>query len=286
MISVVVPVFNGADVLATTLPAVLALEGVAEWVWVDDGSTDETAAVLARRAEPPARVVRLPANRGRAAARNAGAAAASGSVVVFLDADVEPPAHLATALADAASRPGAVASVARLAPVLDRPADPYQDYLAHHPRGPGPDVTDDAALDWRYFLTTACAVRRRSLTDAGGFRQDIAYGEDVALAADLARVSPDGLRLADASVRLHDVGDLADALTRARWFGRSLRHLRDLDTSVDTLARLGGLAVPARAGAAALRALVRRLGPGPVRRKAVRYLLGATIVSASGRARD
>src|SRR5262249_62092100 len=52
---------------------------------VDDGSTDATPAVLARYAGRH-RGVRQP-NRGLAAARNAGLAAAHGAYVSFLDAD-------------------------------------------------------------------------------------------------------------------------------------------------------------------------------------------------------
>jgi GT2 family glycosyltransferase len=57
---------------------------------VDDGSTDETPRVIAEAAAGPApvRPVRLPHNRGRAAARNAGIHVARAPLVVFVDSDV------------------------------------------------------------------------------------------------------------------------------------------------------------------------------------------------------
>ncbi|WP_165228284.1 glycosyltransferase [Aquisphaera insulae] len=60
----------------------------AELIVVDDGSVDETPTLLDARPEglPLARV-RLDPNRGRSAAANAGAAAACGEVLIFLDGD-------------------------------------------------------------------------------------------------------------------------------------------------------------------------------------------------------
>ena len=284
MIAVVVPVYNGAGVVATTVPAVLAMAGVAEWVWVDDGSSDDTAHQIQRSIHdrPAAQLVRSARNQGRSAARNAGIAATTAPVVVCLDADVEPAPDTAQALAQAARQPGAVASVARLDPVLTCPDDPYQEYLAHHPRGPTPGHPPDAPLDWRFFLAGACAVRRDALDQAGGFREDVRYGEDTALGCALAQRDPNGLRLAPTSVRLHGVGTLDQALRNASEFGEALVLLRSACASgtARRLARLQTWAPLTRPAARAVRSLVDRLPPGPVRRKAVRYLLALTILSA------
>ena len=286
MTSVVVPVNNGAHVLSVTVPAVLALSGVAERVWVDDGSTDGTASALAAlltRTEG-ARVVTLPRNQGRAAARNRGVAACSGDVVVFFDADVEPEAGSAQALAGAARRGGAVASVARLLPVVGDATEPYQDYVMGYPRGLAPAVRAGDVVDWRFFLSGACGVRREALEAVGGFRERIAYGEDVALAADLARRYGAGLRAADAVVRLHDVGTLDDAVRHASEFGRSMADAdawAGVRTPVASLARWARVARPL---VPVLRAAVDRLPPGPARRRLVRYLLGAATARATLRA--
>jgi len=61
-----------------------------EVVLVDDGSTDGTpeAAEAAGAGDPRLRVVRLPENRGRGAARAAGVEAARGTAIAFVDADI------------------------------------------------------------------------------------------------------------------------------------------------------------------------------------------------------
>ncbi len=91
-VSVVIPTYNRLDVLPEVVAALEAQEGAPpfELVVVDDGSSDGTAAWLAgRRFAVPARVV-TQENRGPAAARNAGVAAAAGRWVAFLGDDTVP----------------------------------------------------------------------------------------------------------------------------------------------------------------------------------------------------
>jgi glycosyltransferase involved in cell wall biosynthesis len=98
-VSLVIPTFNHARLLGEAIDSALAqtLGGV-DVVVVDDGSTDDTPAVLTRYAGR-IRVLRQ-SNRGLAAARNAGLAAARGTYVAFLDADdVVAPAKLAVQVA-------------------------------------------------------------------------------------------------------------------------------------------------------------------------------------------
>ena len=289
MISVVIPAYQAAHVLPTTLPAVLALEGVDEIVWVDDGSTDATSALLGAAGstgEGRVRVVSFESNRGRSAARNAGVEAATGDVVVFFDADVEPRPESARQLAAAALADGAVASVARLEPVLADPNEPYQDYVLHHPRGPARDHEPDTPLDWRFYLSGASAVPRAAFEAAGGFPERVPYGEDVAFACRLAEAAPGGLRLADTTVRLHDVGDLTTAVRHAREFGRASVTIREAcgRGPLEALRRVRWMSPGAGVLVGLLSSVIAISPSNPLRRRAVRYLLGAAALDASRRA--
>lgn len=91
LISVVIPTYNYAALLPFALDSVVEqLASDIELIVVDDGSTDETADVLARFSQREPRVVILhQANSGAAAARNRAIAEARGRFVLPLDADDE-----------------------------------------------------------------------------------------------------------------------------------------------------------------------------------------------------
>jgi GT2 family glycosyltransferase len=86
VLSVIVPVRDGARFLTESLPPLLAaLPAGASLLVVDDGSKDGSAEVARALGAP---VLGVETSRGPAAARNRGAAEAAGDIFVFLDADV------------------------------------------------------------------------------------------------------------------------------------------------------------------------------------------------------
>jgi glycosyltransferase involved in cell wall biosynthesis len=87
-VTVVIPAFNAERTLGRVLAALSAQEQrVDEVIVVDDGSTDETAAVATRHG---AKVVSTDGEGFAGAARNRGWDEARGDVVVFLDSDAIP----------------------------------------------------------------------------------------------------------------------------------------------------------------------------------------------------
>jgi GT2 family glycosyltransferase len=225
--SVVVPYFEdpaGLRRLVASLDA--QTHPAAEVVVVDDGSRRHPArTVLADR--PDVTVLWQPDHGNRtAAARNRGAAAATGDVLVFLDGDVvahprclEVLAALPTALPDAlvvgrrvhADLTGLDATAALRAGLDARSPRRLPDpvWLAEGYRATR-DLRDLDARSWRYIISAALAVDRRTFHAIGGF--DAAPhgygGEDWALAH---RALHAGAVLAHRpeAVVVHDGADLA-----------------------------------------------------------------------------
>jgi glycosyltransferase involved in cell wall biosynthesis len=87
LVSVVIPTKNRAELLRCSLRSALTQTGPAiEIVVVDDGSTDGTAAMLARDF-PLVRTVRIDGPGGPSRARNVGVARSTGQWILFLDDD-------------------------------------------------------------------------------------------------------------------------------------------------------------------------------------------------------
>lgn len=89
MISVVIPLYNKATSISSTLECVLN-QIFSDWevVVVDDGSTDDSANIVRSMDDSRIRLIRQP-NAGVSAARNRGAIEAEGEFIAFLDADDE-----------------------------------------------------------------------------------------------------------------------------------------------------------------------------------------------------
>lgn len=110
-VSVIIPVFNrGSEARHAFESVVRQTEGGWEVIFVDDGSTDNTAVELEsiQKAYPAYRVqiVTLERNRGRPGARNAGVEKASGEFLVMLDSDDSlAPRFLESTLAAAGKNP-------------------------------------------------------------------------------------------------------------------------------------------------------------------------------------
>lgn len=90
-VSLVVPTFRRPVILAQSLRALLRLDYPRdrfEVIVVDDGSLDDTQAVVAGLADPRIVFLQQPGNQGVASARNRGAKEARGDVLIFLDDDM------------------------------------------------------------------------------------------------------------------------------------------------------------------------------------------------------
>jgi len=103
--SLVVPAYNEegvVDELATRLGDVMdRLDGDAEAILVDDGSSDRTYELMeaAAQADPRIRLVRLSRNFGHQIALTAGVDCSTGEAVIVMDADLQDPPEVVLELA-------------------------------------------------------------------------------------------------------------------------------------------------------------------------------------------
>jgi len=161
-VSVVLPTYNRADRLAGALASALAQHHPVHEVLVcDDGSTDDSAAVVEQAGDPRVRWLPAAVNSGSPAEpRNRGVAAATGEWVAFLDSDdLWLPTHVASLLATA-TRAGAPIACGNA--WLDHPGDPAVD--RYHRRLPA--RLGRLGLLWDNRVITSTVLARTDLLRA------------------------------------------------------------------------------------------------------------------------
>jgi GT2 family glycosyltransferase len=259
-ISVVVPTYNRADLLVETLRRCRECAGPVdlEFVVIDDGSGDETAARLEELGhEIPNLTWRRIPNGGPGQARNLGAALAKHDVVLFLGDDIQPrdDRFFLTHAELHARHPER--SLAVLGKVVwpNVPGGGVNFVMAHVQGVSGEqfgyaDLHPYSFLDWRFFYTANVSVKRALVDDwlSEGFSRafTLAAYEDAELAYRMSR-RPDPLRIfyTPASVGTHHHPFSVDAfMGRQQGAGLMARVFLDLhpDPEVRHLLGLGGVA--------------------------------------------
>jgi hypothetical protein len=270
LFTVVMPAFNAAGSIATSVASVLAQkERRFELIIVDDGSPDDTAETALRAAggDQRVRLIRQ-ANQGPAAARNRGVRAGSAPLLAFLDADDRwAPDTLRRHYIHFLARPALGVSFARIRFFDATLTEPGR--VSAFVEAPELAVL----LGENPVCTTSNLTARREVFDAvGGFDPALTHAEDQEW---VARV----LAISDWQVRGLDEF-LVDYRMSANGLSADLRAMQAGWSAM--MARIAALA-PERAGAAraeatalfqrylARRALRTDQGAGP----ALRHLLAA-----------
>ena len=209
-VSVVVPVFNAIRFLPRTAPplrAAVTAHGAAELLFVDNGSTDASAPWLR---DHGARVLSAP-NATVSGVRNAGARAASGRILAFVDSDCIVSDNYLTEIERTLQDAGVHACGSR----YRLPESPHWIERVWHDLHEQPGQTNAVYVPAGNF-----AIRKSVFDAIGGFREDLLTGED----ADI------GLRLTEAGyviryapavsvVHLGNPASLRDFYRKQRWHG-------------------------------------------------------------------
>lgn len=177
-VSVIIPVLNGAPTLARAIESALGqrFDRKFEVIVVNDGSTDYTAEVMRGYGN---RIIALHGmSRGVSAARNAGARAARGTYLAFLDADDEwMPEKLARTVPLLDAEPECVLAYHDAVEIdaagrVQRSSYYYNGYSS-------PQFEELLTPEGHaHILPTAVVMRRFAFERCGGFDEGLTSGED------------------------------------------------------------------------------------------------------------
>jgi glycosyltransferase involved in cell wall biosynthesis len=174
LVSIVMPAYNSACFIREALDSCLQQTySHIEILVIDDGSTDNTAAIV----ESYGRAVRLiqQPNKGPAIARNKGIEHARGRFIKFCDADdILYPNHIEVVLNTFARHPDAGLVYTRYLPVLKDGHTPQQD-VTHPPLLSGDIYCELLLSNSNLIRTSGVTVRQQCLFHVGLFPDDESF---------------------------------------------------------------------------------------------------------------
>ncbi|MSP38875.1 MAG: glycosyltransferase family 2 protein [Deltaproteobacteria bacterium] len=180
-VSVIIPAYNNAALLGETLDSVVRQSfRDFELIVVDDGSTDDTAAIV-QRDYPHLKFVRQ-ANGGPASARNAGVKLSQGEFIAFCDHDdLWHPEHVQTLVGEFSTYPNA-ALVFDNGEYFGVGVDPHKLHLANGVCAGLRDKPVSAkTLLWDYPIASMSVtmVRKDIFDRLGGLSEDVGALDDL-----------------------------------------------------------------------------------------------------------
>ncbi len=206
-VSVVIPTYNRAGVLGRALTSVLSQTFPdLECIIVDDGSTDQTIALLEGFQDPRLRLLRLPINGGAGHARNVGIRAARGELLAFLDSDDEWLPQMLERLVgrlreceDSRTTVAYCRCEVRDALTMRMWRQPRMVY--------GGDVFRYLLGGWHPTTLSVFLVKRTSMLEIGGFDENLPSAQDYSTWLMLAEASQHFVATDEALVIKHEYGD-------------------------------------------------------------------------------
>ena len=222
-ISVVIPFRNEERYIERCLRALTTqqdVEGEHEVVAVSDRSTDGSADIV--RSFAGVRLLESHAP-GPYAARNVGAAATTGDIVAFTDADCEPRADWLRELAAAFGDRSALAVLGTRSPARDSYA---LSLLASYDRARDDYIFGGRRADLYYGSANNCAFRRAAFTEFGGFAER-RRGADMLLVRRLVERYGPNVVVYSPRVRIRhlEIEHVSDYYRKSFVYARSLQRL-------------------------------------------------------------
>ena len=220
-VSVIIPAYNAASTIAGTVDSVIGQTfGDFEIICVDDGSTDQTRAIIERYTQAHGERVRLvgQANSGPAAARNNGARHSTGEYLAFLDADDVWMAQMLERTMAVLDSDPALSLVYCNAALADSEGVALDTVLVGKGFDHPPSLHELLTQLWP-IMPSAALVRRSAYDKCGGYRDELRGAsfrfEDVDFWIKMREQGP--------------FGYIAEPLViwRFAWFPRQLKRLPD-----------------------------------------------------------
>ena len=225
-VSVIMPVYNGGNILPITIPALLNQtypREKLEIIIVNDGSTDNTEDVLnLKKWKDHITVISHSTNKGRAITRNAGIRLASGELLIFLDCDIEVKPNFISQHVDYHKNKNTVGLTSKICSSTKKIKNKYYKYIFLSTKRGASQEPKGKPISFKYFIIGCTSIKSEALKKSGLLNEKLkAYGEDLDLAYRLWKNYPEGLFYSEKiHVFMHNVKTLTQARNDCYEYGQ------------------------------------------------------------------
>ena len=224
-VSVIISVYNGADILSITLPNLLNQDypnNKIEIIIVDDASTDDTSRLLdSIKQKEFITVISHSENRGRAATRNSGIKAASGELLILIDCDIEVKSDFISRHVEYHKNENVTGVVSHLRTHDTKSKDKYHRYIFFGKRGAS-IVGGGKPIPFNYFIQTCTSLKADAINETGMYNEELpTYGIDLEYAYRLWKIFPNKLYYSEKIiVFMYKIKSLNEALLDFHQYGQ------------------------------------------------------------------
>jgi len=224
-VSVIISVYNGADILSVTLPNLLNQDypnNKIEIIIVDDASTDDTSRLLdSIKQKEFITVISHSENRGRAATRNSGIKAASGELLILIDCDIEVKSDFISRHVEYHKNENVTGVVSHLRTHDTKSKDKYHRYIFFGKRGAS-IVGGGKPIPFNYFIQTCTSLKADAINETGMYNEELpTYGIDLEYAYRLWKIFPNKLYYSEKIiVFMYKIKSLNEALLDFHQYGQ------------------------------------------------------------------
>tara|TARA_B100000315_G_scaffold259181_1_gene314075 strand:- start:21081 stop:22025 length:945 start_codon:yes stop_codon:yes gene_type:complete len=225
-VSLIVSIYNGADILHVTLPPLFNQTYSSdkyEVILVNDASTDDSKRLIEEyRNRPQCRIIHHNKNKGRCITRNSGIISATGDILIFLDCDIEVNENFIEHHLKFHEKSSVMGVVSNLQPGTQKIKNKYHKYLFYSKRG-AKTTDQNKAIPFKYFVLTCTSVKSEAVKKTGLFPTDLpGYGIDLEYAYRLSLNFKSGFYFApDIRVAIHKLKTLEEAISNFREYGEN-----------------------------------------------------------------
>ena len=227
-VSVIVPAYNSEntiqDCLSTLFNQTVAKQ-IYEIIVIDDGSSDDTGSILKKLITPDNfTYIQHSFNKGLAAARNTGIKKSSGTILIFLDSDMEVENNFIEKHIDMHNDDNIKGVVSAIKPTKNMKYDKYQRYIYEGKRGArgfGPDKP----IPFHTLIFGLTSMKREVIKSCGLFDDGITRygGEDTEYAYRVCKKYPKGFYYApNITVSHNHYRSIDSVLQLVQDFGRDV----------------------------------------------------------------